>query len=102
MNDDWVDVTEEEINDFNNYYHYIESLIAKKEGLEKGKFGEVFEYSFIKRRKDVNIVSYYRVKSKNKIKLNVSGPEVQTIEVIPFEMWLKSERRDKLLTMLGI
>ena len=100
MNDDWVDVTEEEINDFNNYYKYVESLIAKKEGLKKGVFGKNFEYSFIKRRKDVSIVSYYRV--KNKIELNVSGPAVKTIEVIPFEMWLKSERRDKLLTMLGI
>jgi hypothetical protein len=102
MNDDWVDVTEQEINDFNNYYHYVESLIAEKEGLINGKFSECFEYSFMKRKKHANIVSYYRVKSKNKIKLNVSGPAVKTIEVIPFEMWLISERRDKLLTQLGI
>lgn len=99
MYNDWMETSQEELDEFNNYYRYVESVISEKEGLLAGKFSECFEYSFVtKKGLSHNIVSYYRLK-KNGHKMSKSERQV---EVLPFDRWKICDKRDKLLTMLGI
>jgi hypothetical protein len=96
---DWMETSQEELDEFNNYYRYVESVISEKEGLIAGKFSECFEYSFVtKKGMSLNVVTYYRLK-KNGHKMSKSEKEV---EVLPFDRWKISERRNKLLEELGI
>lgn len=95
---DWIETSQEEIDEFNRYYRYVEHLIAEKEGLLEGKFGEVFEYSFVKRKGLANMVTYYRTDLKGKKKKN----SLRSIDVLPFDKWKIVEKRDKLLQELGI
>lgn len=99
MYNDWMETSQEELDEFNNYYRYVESVIMEKEGLVEGKFGETFEYSFVtKKGMSLNVVTYYRLK-KNGHKKSKSEKEV---EVLPFDRWKICNRRNKLLEQLGI
>lgn len=100
MNIDWNDIetSQEELDEFNRYYEYVESLIAEREGLIYGKFGECFEYTFCNRKNGMNFVSYYKAGTKGKRKKS----QMKEIEVDPFQTWKIKERRSKLLKELGI
>jgi hypothetical protein len=100
MNIDWNDIetTKEELDSFNEYYRYVESLIAEKEGLIYGKFSECFEYSFSRIKNGMNFVSYFQTGKKGRRKKS----DIKTIEVIPFDIWKIRENRNKLLDILGI
>ena len=98
MYNDWIETSQEELDEFNNYYRYVEALIVETEGLTEGKFGETFEYSFVKRKGLVNMVTYYRITPSGRKKKN----SLKQVEVIPFDRWKIVERRDKLLQELGI
>ena len=97
---DWNDIEtpQHELDEFNNYYRYVESLIAEKEGLIYGKFSECFEYSFCKRKNGMNQVSYFQTGKKGRRKKS----DIRVIEVAPFDIWKIRERRHKLLEQLGI
>jgi hypothetical protein len=97
---DWNDIEtpQHELDEFNNYYRYVESLIAEKEGLINGKFSVSFEYTFCKRKNGMNFVSYYETGKKGKRKKS----DIRVIEVAPFDIWKIREKRHKLLDILGI
>ena len=98
MYNDWVETTKEELDEFNSYYRYVESLIAIKENLPEGRFSQEFEYTFCKRENGINKVSYYESSRKGKRRKS----DIKTIEVVPFDIWKIRENRNKLLDMLGI
>ena len=100
MNIDWDDIEtpQAELDSFNEYYRYVESLIAEKEGLIYGKFSVSFEYSFSKRKGGINIVTYYKSGTKG----NRSKKSLKSIEVAPYDIWKIRENRNKLLEQLGI
>jgi hypothetical protein len=100
MNIDWNDIetTQEELDSFNEYYRYVESLIAKEENLPEGRFSQEFEYSFCKRKNGMNFVSYFETGKKGRRKKS----DIKTIEVAPFDIWKIREKRNKLLDILGI
>jgi hypothetical protein len=100
MNIDWNDIetTQEELDSFNEYYGYVETLISQKEGLIYGKFSECFEYSFCKRENGMNRVAYFQTGKKGRRKKS----DIKTIEVVPYDIWKIREKRNKLLEDLGI
>jgi hypothetical protein len=98
MYNDWIETSQEELDEFNSYYRYVESLIAIEENLPEGRFSQEFEYSFCKRKNGKNIVSYFEISRKGKRRKS----DIRQIEVIPFDIWKIREKRSKLLDMLGI
>jgi hypothetical protein len=98
MYNDWMETTQDELDSFNEYYRYVESLIAEKEGLIYGKFSECFEYSFCKSERGMNRIAYFQTGKKGRRKKS----DIKTIDIVPFNIWKIRERRNKLLEQLGI
>ena len=98
MYNDWMETSQEELDEFNNYYRYVESLIAEEENLPEGRFSQEFEYSFCNRKNGKNVVSYFEISRKGKRRKS----DIRQIEVIPFDIWKIRENRNKLLDILGI